>query len=682
LGIPNKSNQYPLRTLHFALLLLSLIPVIIIAQTNQPFYEFDTIFVTASRVKEPITRIPLSTSLITEDVINLRNFGDISSVLDNLPGIDIRSYSVIGGATSLSLFGSSSQQVLVLLDGRPINSPTLGVADLGLVPTDNLKKVEVVNGPISSLYGANALGGVVNFVTRSPLDFTERGAYYDASLLYGTYHTNRINLGTGIASNNFGVLVNANQENSAGYRTNDDCLKQGIGVKLGYHNLNNQAQIDFDVQTKENGLPGPNPVPTSIPLYGDSTASSIYDRTADTAFYVRGDWNLVLNPKFSFQLMPNFSKNLTRFLWVDAYSADTALYQDRYATQSIGASLITNYQSSTGIRVNGGVDFKQDDFQAFSYLYNELAGNYQDTTWQAKAQRVGGFGEANINVGKYLILIPAGRLDWNSDFGNFLSPSLGLLFPLSSQIRIRTHLGRAFRAPTFNDLYWPKSGNPDIKPEHGDALQIGMDLNQNENFSFSLTGFARKTKDLISWVPDTAGIWRPTNIDESEIYGITICEKIVHLKGFSVDYTWNLSKANQTRRELVYSDWLTGETRFEQIKRRAAYLPEFSASQEINYQSGFETYLSLELRETGDRVNYYTSYDSLPKVYMTAKTLPFNLMVNFRAKQRLFKSTELICRIENLLNRSYAEQFGNSTLDLDYPRPKRTIFFEIRFNNF
>jgi outer membrane cobalamin receptor len=243
-------------------------------------------------------------------------------------------------------------------------------------------------------------------------------------------------------------------------------------------------------------------------------------------------------------------------------------------------------------------------------------------------------------------------------------------------------VGRAFRAPTFNDLYWPKSGNPDIIPEHGDALQLGMDLNQNEKVSFSLSGFVRRTKDLISWVPDTAGIWRPTNIDESEIFGITTSGKIGSLKGFSLSYSVNLSKADQTRREMVYSDWLTGETQFEQIKRRAAYLPEFSASQEINYQSGFATYLSLELQETGDRVNYYTSYDSLPKVYMTSKTLPFNLIVNFRAKQRLFKTTELICRIENLLNQSYAEQFGNSPFDLDYPRPKRTIFLEIRFNNF
>ena len=666
----------------FKKLITFLFPIILIAQTNQAFYEFDTIFVTASRVKESITRIPLSTSLITEDVINFRNFGDISSVLDNLPGIDIRAYSLIGGATSLSLFGSSSQQVLVLLDGRPLNSPSLGVADLGSVPTDNLKKIEIVNGPISSLYGANALGGVVNFVTRSPLDFTERGAYYDASLLYGTYHTNRINLGTGIASNYFGVLVNANQENSAGYRTNDDCLKQGIGVKLGYHNLNNRAQLDFDVQTKENGLPGPKPVPTSIPLYGDSTASSIYDRTADTSFYVRGDWNLALNPKFSFQLIPNFSKNRTRFLWVDAYSVDTALYHDRYGAQTIGASLITNYQGSAGIRVNGGLDFKQDDFQASSYLYNELAGNYQDTTWQAKAQRLGIFGEANIVLAKYAILVPSSRWDWNSDFGNFFSPGLGILFPLNSRIRVRTHFGKAFRAPTFNDLYWPKSGNLGIKPEHGDALQLGIDWNQNENTSFSLTGFARKTRDLISWVPDTAGIWRPTNIDESEIFGITTNGKIECLKGFSFGYSLNLSKANQTRKEKVYSDWLTGVTRFELIKRRAAYLPEFSATQEIGYQSGFETYLGLELRETGNRVNYYTSYDSLPKVYMTTKTLPFNFIVNFRARQRLFTNTELILRIENLLNRSYAEQFGNSPFDLDYPRPKRTIFLEIRFNNF
>lgn len=666
------------QTIHKTIFLLSL-PLILIAQTR---YEVDTIFVTASRVEEPTSRIPLQTSLITRDIIKLKNFGDIGSVLYDLPGIDFRSYSIIGGASSVNLFGSSTQQVLVLLDGRPLNSMNLGVADLGLLPSANLKKIEIVKGPTSSLYGANALGGVINLLTQSPLDFTEDGAYYDIALLYGTYHTNRIYLGTGFARNHFGLLVNANQENSVGYRTNDDCLKQGIGLKLGFHNLRNQVRLDFDIQTKENGLPGPKPADTLIPFYGDSTASSIFDRTTDTAFSVRGEWKHKLNNNTSFQLIPFLTKNLTCFRWVDAYSLDTAFYQDRYISQNTGVSFIGNYQSSTGIRINGGIDFKQDDFQAKSSIYDELTFKYRDTIWKAKAFRLGGFGEANVILGKYMILVHSLRLDWNSDFGNFLSPGFGLLFPLNSQLRLRTHIGRAFRAPTFNDLYWPKSGNPKIKPEYGDALQLGIDLKFQNSASFSLTGFARKTKDLISWVPDTAGLWRPTNIDKAEIFGITTNGKISLLNGLSFNYTGNWSQAKQIRQEMVYYDWLTGETRFDRIKRRAAYLPEFSLTQEISYETRFATYFSLELRETGNRVNYYSSYDSLPKVYMTTKILPFNFIINLRARQRLFNTTDLILRLENLFDRIYAEQFGNSINDLDYPRPKRTIFLELRANNF
>ncbi|MEO0114119.1 MAG: TonB-dependent receptor [candidate division WOR-3 bacterium] len=666
------------QTIHKTIFLLSL-PIILIGQTR---YEVDTIFVTASRVEEPISRVPLHTSLINRDVIILKNFGDIGSVLYTLPGTDVRSYSIIGGASSVNLFGSSSQQVLVLLDGRPLNSMNLGVANLGLLPTANLKKIEVVNGPISSLYGANALGGVINFLTQSPLDFTESGAYYDIALLYGTYNTNRIYLGTGFAHNHFSVLVNANQENSTGYRTNDDCLKQSVGLKLGYQSLINQVRLDFDIQTKANGLPGPKPADTLIPFYGDSTASSIFDRTLDTVFSVRGEWKQKLRPDVLLQLTPFFAKNWTRFRWVDAYSLDTALYQDRYISQNTGTNLIVNYQGLTGIRINGGIDFRQDDFQAESFLYNEMTGQYRDTAWQAKAHRVGIFGEGNIMFGKIMIFVPSLRLDWNSDFGNFLSPSFGVLFPLNSQVRLRTHIGRAFRAPTFNDLYWPKSGNPKIKPEHGDALQFGIDLKFPNSASFSLTGFARRTKNLIAWVPDTAGLWRPTNIDETEIFGITTNGKIKFPNGFAFNYTGNWLKAKQIRQEMVYFDWLTNETRFERTKRRAAYLPEFSAIQEIGYETKFATNLSLELRETGNRVNYYSSYDSLPKVYMTTKILPSNFIVNLRVRQQLFSNTELIFRIENLLNQSYAEQFGNSIADLDYPRPKRTIFFEIRFNNY
>jgi outer membrane cobalamin receptor len=663
-------------------ILFLIIPILLAAQENQISYEIDTIFVTASRVEEPISRIPLSVNLITEEEIKLRNYGDISSILNNLPGIDIRAYSIIGGATSISLFGSTSQQVLVLVDGRTINSPNLGVADLGLISTDNLKKIEIVNGPISSLYGANALGGVVNIVTKNPGDFPKPGVYYDASLQYGSYHTNCIYLGTGISNNKLGLLFDANYKNSRGIRNNDDCLKQGIGLKLSYQNINQRLRVDLDYETKENGLPGPKPSPSKIPIYGDSTATSIYDRTADTAFSVRGEWDYDLTPKFSLKLIPIFSKNWTRFLWVDAYSVDTTLYQDRYATQNIGVSLITNCQSSNGIRVNGGLDLKQDDFQANSFLYDELVGNYQDTIWQAKAQRIGVFGEANINIGKYVILIPVGRLDWNSDFGNFFSPSLGFLFPMSSAIRLRIHFGRAFRAPTFNDLYWPKSGNQEIKPEFGDALQSGMDWKGNEGQSFSFTGFVRKTKDLIAWVPDTAGIWHPINIDESEIFGISNKGEIRLLKRLIFGYSLNLFKANQIRKELVYSDWTTGTTRFELKKRRAAFLPEFTLSQEISYKGDFGTNFALEFVETGKRVNYYPVYDSLPIVYLTKKTLPFNFIVNLRMHQRLLSRIEFILRIENLFNQNYAEQFGNSLADLDYPRPKFTIFSEVRFANF
>lgn len=665
--VSNRHYNYPL----ILLLLLSALSFSLLAE------EIDTVFVTALRVSESISRIPLSTYIINKDEISLRYFGNIGSVLNHLPVLDIRTYSLIGGVTSMSLLGSSSAQVLVLLDGRVINSPNLGVADLSLLPTDNLKKVEVVTGPISSLYGANALAGVINFVTKSPLDFTLPGVYYDGSFSYGTYKTNRINLETGFASNYFNILMALTHINSSGFRTNDASLKQGISMKLGYHNLNNNVEFDCNVQTKTKGLPGPKPAPNSIPRYGDSTASSIYDQSVDTVFSIKIDWKLTLNPKLSFQFIPNFSKNFTRFWWIDTYSVDTAIYQENYNTEVIGASLITDYQSPIGIRGVAGIDFKDDNFLSSSYLYDEITFGYKDTVWKTDANRIGVFGELNLPLCSHLILTSAARLDWNSDFGSFLSPSLGLLSPLSSQTRIRAHFGRAFRAPTFNDLYWPRSGNPNLKPEYGDALQFGIDW---ENFS--LTGFCRKTKDLISWVPDKEGIWRPTNIDKSDIFGITTKGKFNISQNFSFRYGLNLSEATQTRREMVYSDWLTGKTEFKSVKRRAAYLPKFSATQELNYQYSYKSNFSLELRETGNRVNYYTSYDSIPKVYIAPKTLPFNFIINFRARQKLFEKTELRCRIENLLNRSYTEQFGNSLFDLDYPGPKRTIFLEIRFNNF
>jgi outer membrane cobalamin receptor len=272
------------------------------------------------------------------------------------------------------------------------------------------------------------------------------------------------------------------------------------------------------------------------------------------------------------------------------------------------------------------------------------------------------------------------RFDWNSGFGTFFSPSLGLIWRINPLLKLRTQLGRAFRAPTLNDLYWPIYGNPNIKPEIGNAYQIGLDYNPNSILSLSTTLFARRTKNLITWSPDSTGFWRPGNVDSSSIFGFEFTGKIKLTDEISFQLSGTLQDAQQIRKEIIYDDWFTGTTEFIYQKRKQTNTPNINFSPSVNIENRLGTNINIYGRYSSSRYNYYTSYDSLPRISMQTKKLPAYFILSLHIAQKLTNLINLKLKIDNLYDVKYSEQFGNSIIDKDYPRPGRIVFigFEIK----
>lgn len=638
----------------------------------QEIIPVDTVFVTASRLENRIYFLPISSLLISKNDLTTKSIGDIASVLSGNVGIDVRNYSLVNGASSISLLGSTSQQVLVLLDGLPMNSPSVGTPDLGLLPLHILNRIEIVKGPTSSLYGANALGGVINLITEQPFYITKPS--YEISLNYGTYHTSNLNFLFKTHVNNYNFILDGHYLKTNGLRTNDDGLMRGIGFASGYtFNSTNRLRLDLRYETKELGLPGPKPKISEDPLYGDSTAFTRYDRQSDTLYFIKfiGDWQI--KPEWDISFNSHWRRNYSNFLWVNQWSYDTSLYQDRYDSNTLISNLISRYRFTRGQNVALGIDCEQNRFSGYSQFP-------QDTNWHPALSKIGMFSEGSFDFMKIFRAFGSLRLDWNSGFGTFLSPALGFTGKIIPNLKIRLHMGKAFRAPTLNDLYWPISGNTELKPEQGTAYQLGFDYTTNTNFNLSWTFFTRKTNNLISWQPDTSNIWRPNNIDSASITGIELNGKIRLAQGISLQFCATAQNAWQIRKEMIYNDWFSGITEFDYIKRKQAFLPNITFSPSLNIENELGTNVNIYGRYVSARYNYYPSYDLFPKIIMQTKKLPAYFVLSIHISQKVSKTVNLTLKVENLYDNQYSEQFGNSINDRDYPRPGRSVFmgFDIR----
>lgn len=637
-------------------------------------YTTDTIIVTATRSHCLMSNLPQNVLVLTKKEIMRKSNGDIQSSLTGTLGLDIRSYSFLGSVSSISIWGSTSQQTLILLDGIPINSPSVGIPDLGLYPVGNLERIEIVKGPVSSIYGANALAGVINLIT----NFPEPVSQYPNALLRFNYGFSNVYTGEAHLIGRVGSLryqLFGYRLKSSGFRTNDDLLTKGAYFTSAYQLLPYlKFRLDLCYGNKNLGTPGPMPDSSQHPIYGDSTCFSIYDRQIDTLLILKSHVEVKIGSRFTSHIKGAKIINNTFYQWVDQFnSSNISINKDRYHNHNLFLNITNTHILSSPLNLSWGLDLEKK---------NVLINSSYPPSTQVNAQmnNCGFFNNLVLNLRSATFLSNL-RIDYNSAFKNFISYGIGLTKLISTNWKLKTHWGTGFRAPTLSDLYWPNSGNPNLKPEHANTFQIGTEFVLVSNLRFSITGFYRRTHNLISWIPDTNNFWRPTNIDSAQVSGVEFSSVAQIFKNFTFQVGGTIQNPIQIKKELTYYDFITSEARFEYKRRRQAYLPQIIVVGQLNYETNFNTNLSLWARFVSDRVNYYQSYVQLPEIVYETKRLNPYLILSLDITQEIFRKLTLSFHVNNLLNTRYSEQFGNSMIDRDYPQPGRTIFLGVELKS-
>jgi vitamin B12 transporter len=488
-------------------------------QDTTKVFPLPEVVTTASRIDLLHRATPGAITLLTREDMDLGVGTLLADHLAAVPGLFVRPYGGGSALQTLSLRGMAPENTLVLVDGQKINNPQNGQADFGFLSGANIERIEIARGGYSSLYGADAVGGVVNIVMRKPPDEVG-GSFAQTIGSSGFQATEGAFRGRGGA---LGWQMNLRSERGSGdyaYFFQDTELHRN-GNDFQLLTLNGSAELAlgggdrlFLSSTLADGNRGvASPVSdasvTSRARLGDRTFRAIAGSEFSTSHEILAKISGALYADDQHYIDPHLLLN-------------GAPMQSDGKTRAVTISPELRYSGIEGMPLLLGGEIGKSWFTG-----TDLRAGSRNQ-WSAFLTAV-----ATLETGALpfeILLLPSLRYDGFSDVEGGLSPRLGVNIGLWKEpsLRIRSSVGKSYRVPTFNDLYWTAGGNPALKPERSFSVDAGVlaEAEWHGRWSLDASYFSIRTSDRIIWTPTTGTYWSPKNIAD------------VSSRGFEVEATW------------------------------------------------------------------------------------------------------------------------------------------------
>lgn len=592
----------------------------------------EPIVITVVGVPTPESEVPFGVDVITDAEMALLEPDDLGDAVVGTPGVQIREWGGMGAVSSIAVRGGKGNETLVLIDGQPINNPQGGDVDVSSIPLADTERVEILSGASSALYGADAAAGVVNVITSEPSGSPE----FRFKSSYGTYDTLKSELRGGAPLGPVWAAFGGEYKKSNGFRRNDDYEGRTFFAGSTYE-FSKAQKISGRAQfyKGEVGSPGPSGFEDATARlkdddlysnvrYAGSFADGLY--TPDAAFY----YNVI-------------DRRYESTLWG---------INDRHENRFYGVTTRNYFRPVAWNRICTGAEFGHAGTDSTS-VGRETENNYAFILQDEIDAR-------GLNV------VTGLRYDRNGNYGSQVNPRLGARYQFTDWFNARGAFGRGFRAPTFDELFWPDtgfySGNPDLKPEENWSYEGGFELAYpGKGMSVELTYFRSDYSNLIVNVTDEdTYVLRPENVAEAVISGIELGGEAAPLALFGVraplvNVSGSLTYLLQTR----------GETEGEEPEN-LDYRPKTTFFLECSYVQPFGRAFSIVPAINLEYVskNQYTFYD--PDTYEAEKRFlrPYTLVgVRVAARVRGF---EPFFAVKNVGDVDYKTVY-------DYPMPGRVF---------
>jgi vitamin B12 transporter len=591
----------------------------------------ENIVITANRSIQDKFGTLAAVNIFTREKIEQIQPLSISDLLGRVAGISISTQGTSAHKSSSFVRGTNSDHVLVLVNGVRVGSATLGVKSIADIPVQLVERVEVIKGPRAALWGSDAVGGVIQIFTRDlSAGEGQAGIKVGSNSLYQGYgalgigneeHSYTLSA-TAEKSDGFDVIVpNGSSIYTVDQTDNDGYDRQSVGLS-GTSQFTNQYALELNTQYDQ----GTTEIDANTQYSGDESSYENYH------FLLRNHLQL---EQLYLQLGLSTSKDSNE----DNYSD----FNDQNGFNNLNSLFTTTRDQVTALAQLPFSDYSEVTAGVEWYTESIDSNNAYDET-KRDANAIFVTGRHDI---KQIKIEASVRYDKVGDINGETTYQLAAGYQVREQLLFSLSHGTAFKAPSFNDLYYPWSGNPDLVSETADSSEF-LTRYQNDSFSAEISIYQTDIDNLIEWAPvdisDPYSPWKPKNIAQAKILG---AEATFSADIYDLNNTLTLSHVDA-------KDKVTGR----QLARR----PNFSANYNLIYSVG-------ELDFTFDTNYQGSSYDNANAMDKTLKAYTlFDVGVNYRLNSQI----NVFAKVTNLTDKNYqtASEYPGSergySITLDY----------------
>ncbi len=631
-----------------ALSLVAFVPVLIYASgaSAQQAQSADTSFgamtpivVTPTLVPTPVAEIGGDVTVITAANIARKQERTLPDVLKDVPGLNVVQTGGLGGQTSVFMRGTNSNHTKVLIDGIDVSDPSTpsGAFDFSQIPTWDIERIEILRGPQSGLYGSDAIGGVINIITKRGAGPAKFNAMAEGGS-FGTFNQAAgVSGSQGRANYDFNVVhlrtadlpvTPADLLASGEARNNDFASNKTFSGKAGV-DLTDNFSVNVVGRYVDTLLRNTTDTFSVAPFTGVPEGTQAMQQ--EHAFFTRGEAKLlsfdgVLENKFDVAYT-HYTRSNTD---IDPNNAPSTFSGDRtklnwQGTVHLGAdrTIVTGLEDETDRLANLGLTPSVHDRAGFAELHTPILPNL--------------FATASV------------RVDDNSSFGKAVTWRLAPAYLVpETDTQLRASYGTGFKAPELSQLFVGTSANTALRPEKSRGWDVGFEQPLLGNkLRLGATYFHNSIHDLITFAPTAP--FQNVNINQATTYGLEsfVAVKPTQTIDLRADYTYTVARNDNTGSALL---------------RR----PRNKASLDATWQPVDALTLTTEIIYVS---TWLDATRDNPTIF-TAQAAPYTL-VNITAEYRLTANAILFGRVDNLLDRHYQEPIG-------FLQPSLGIFAGIR----
>jgi vitamin B12 transporter len=576
--------------------------------------------VTATRTEVPKNTLSAATTVFTRDDIEKLQAKSIPELLRGSAGIDVTQSGGYGQISSIFMRGTNSSHVLVLVDGIKVGSVTAGITQFEFIPIDQIERVEIIRGSQSSLYGSEAIGGVIQIFTRKGSETTTPKVTLESG--GGSYYTHRTAGSVSGKFNNSWYSASASHFDTDGFDVGggskqpdkDGYKNTAVNARVGHH-FDNNAELEASFLHNE----------------GTTFYDGFYNKTnfVNQVSSVMGSLDILENWRSTLRLGQSLDQN-------DSFFSSNNKIASRFDSIRWNASWLNQLTLSENHQFIFGSDYRLDEIESFTKYV------------ESSRYDVGVFGEMHSRFFNDHFVNASVRWDENQAFGDYVTGSVGWRYNWNYGISALANFGNAFRSPNFNELYYPKDewgggGNPNLKPEQSKTYEVGL-LGEHDWGDWEVRAYHTDIDNLILG-------WPPKNVAKVQIQGIE-AQIGTEIYGFKPKLTMNL---------LNPEDKATGERLLKRTDK--------SLSLDIS-RSIFDFDVGATVIAQGNKPETAFMPDFSQKIVEVGGFVT----VDLRSAYHINKNWTLNAKLNNLLDKNYQTVNTYNTAD-------RNFFVSIHYNN-